>query len=167
MPESVQHEVTTYIDDIEQEVTISLEVGPILLEDDHAILPIVIDSCSDTAFRFNRALPEESVFYDNTNNQFDIRLVDPIEHTVSHIGIFSWEHEAFNENMFTPLSTFISEGDSTISQRLIGGEEYATHLFAVFDSPESESVHVFMGKLGLVENIPVIPRNETSISTLT
>lgn len=167
MPESVQHEVTTYIDDIEQEVTISLEVGPILLEDDHAILPIVIDSSSDTAFRFNRALPEESVFYDNTNNQFDIRLVDSIEHTVSHIGIFSWGHEAFNDDMFTPISTFISEGDSTLSQRLIGGEEYATHLFAVFDSPESESVHVFMGKLGLVENIPVIPRNETSISTLT
>lgn len=166
MPDPVQYEVTTYIDEIEEEVTITVEAGPVFVEDDHAILPIVLDSDSDTAFRFNRALPEEMVFYDNTNNQFDIRLIDPVERTVSHMGIFSWAHETFSDDLFTPLTTFISEGDSPHERSLVGGEGYAVHLFTVFDAPQSDDVHVFLGRLGLVENVPVVTREETTIPTL-
>ena len=143
---------------------LSSEIGPIIREGEYAILPITLDSEDEieTSFRglFDVGL---STGEGNSSRQgYDIRVIDSQENTVSEVAVLQFE-----DNLNTALQTFIGEGAGRRTQMTIGADYEPAKYYAVIAAPESENVHVMLtGEMGIIENIPVIDREEIDVMTL-
>lgn len=162
--ESVTFEHELYDHSQDEIVEVAGEVGPIVVDEDYAILPITIDTEEDTQIDFSNLFDlglgsGEGIA---SRRGFDIRLVDTLEHTASHIGV-----QYVEDGNYTALQTFLGEGSRSVQQNF-GEDLDPTRFYAVYDIPESESVHaLFAREVGLVEEIPVVERNESGTITFT
>lgn len=160
-PVRIEHEMWHFSNGVSYDI--QGEVGPIIREGDYAILPFTLDSEDDieASFRglFDVGLSTGEGISDRQG--YDIRLVDSQQNEVSHIAV-----QQLDDGLDTALHTFIGDGNRR-TQMTIGADQEPARYFAVFAAPESDNVHVmFTGEIGIVENIPVIEREEVAVSTL-
>lgn len=81
---------------------------------------------------------------------YQIRLIDPVNFTAAH-ALFYQEQESENRLLTYPLVT-----QDTETQTFSFTEGEPVSYSAVFHAPIEDVVHVLIGNVGLIENIPVI-----------
>ena len=139
------------------------KLGPIVRDGDLAILPVTLDTDSDLTVRFpslfNHALSTGEGI--STQQGLDIRMIDAQEMTVSHQAVL-----LLDDRQSQALYTFVGDEFNRMGQYTFGGNHDPARYFGVFAAPETESVHVMFRRLGVMENIPVIDRDELRMLTM-
>lgn len=140
---------TTNID-AEFEYDLTTEVGPIIHNNEWAILPITFDSDSDQSINV-RDIISSSVYGEGSEAGYEIRLIDSGAFTISHIAV------SLDDDDLSPIHTARS-GD-------IGEDNDPENYYAVFAAPETDEVHVMMRRIGLAEYVPVV-ENEDAFNSM-
>lgn len=165
LPDPVIVEQEIYSHSQGTEVTIQAEVGPILVENGQAVLPIVFDNLSETAIRLTEDVLSNQFVPEDLAIQSDVRLIDAQERTVSHLSIYTYERDGEQGTSFNAVETVLGTG-SRNDKVTIGPDDDPTYFYAAFEAPTSEEVHVLIQTLGLVENVPVVNREDIEVPTV-
>lgn len=140
------------------------EVGPIIIEGDYAILPVLVDSDHE-AEPFFRDIFYGGFVTEDSVSDFDIRLIDGQERSTSHLAVLNYESSYDDGLSRQALETFLGEG-SLNDRMTMGPDDDPVRYFAVFEAPVSEHVHILFRSIGMAENVPVISREEAEIPSL-
>ncbi|WP_416151916.1 OmpA family protein [Salipaludibacillus sp. HK11] len=140
------------------------EVGPIVVEGDYAILPVLVDSDHE-AEPFFRDIFFGGYEEEDQVSNFDVRLIDGEERSASHVAILNYESDHRDGLSRKALETFLGEG-SLNNRMTMGPDHQPVRYFAVFEAPVSEQVHILFRSIGMAENVPVINREEAEITSL-
>lgn len=137
--------------------------GPVIRDGDLAILPVTLNTDSDLTVAFPSLFDHglgtgEGVA---TQQGLDIRMIDTQEVTVSHPAVL-----LLDDQQSQALQTFAGDAINRMGQYTFGGNHDPARYFGVFAAPETESVHVMFRRLGVIENIPVIDREELHTLTI-
>ncbi|ROR73405.1 OmpA family protein [Bogoriella caseilytica] len=123
-------------------VELEVEVGPLVREGDHAVLPLNFTTVED---------------YDEQVNIFSLLMATPHANT-------TWQVRLVDAEALTTSEPLVS-GDRPNRDRLAtfpDSPTYAPHRteplpwLGVFDAPEADSTHVLLPYFGLVEDVPVV-----------
>ncbi|GAB3802678.1 OmpA family protein [Virgibacillus kimchii] len=139
------------------------KVGPIVRDGDLAILPVILNTDSDLTVTFTSLFDHglgtgEGIA---TQQGLDIRMIDTEEMTVSHPAVL-----LLDDHEVQALHTFVGDEINRMGQYTFGDSRDPARYFGVFAAPETESVHVLFRRLGVMEDIPVINREELSTLTI-
>ncbi|MFA1821877.1 OmpA family protein [Virgibacillus oceani] len=146
----------------EETYEVNGKVGPMVREGDLAILPVTLDSDSDLTVSFKDLFNQELGTGEGiaARQGYDIQVIDSREMTVSQPAVLLME-----DQLDTAVHTFLGEGGGN-RQATFGEEHEPARFFGVFAAPEMDQVHVMFRRLGVVENIPVINREEAGTPTI-
>lgn len=165
LPEPVLYTEEVWSHNANEAVEIEVEVGPILVEGEHAVLPIIFGTTSETDSSLNDEIFSYNFIYEDLTTARDIRLIDSQTETASHMAVFTFEREGDQGTSFNSLETLFGEG--SLNQRMTMGSEHdPAYYYSVFGAPQSEETHVFIQTLGIVENVPVVNREEFDLLTV-
>jgi outer membrane protein OmpA-like peptidoglycan-associated protein len=139
------------------------EVRPIIRDGDLAILPVLLDSDDDVSVTFNNLFGQSGGTGEGIASRqgYDIRLIDSEEMTVSHPAALILEDQSTKA-----LHTFVGGGVSRDFRETIGASQERAQYYGVFAAPETDNVQVMFRRLGVIENVPVIDRNDLDTLTL-
>ncbi|GAK03498.1 outer membrane protein A precursor [Geomicrobium sp. JCM 19037] len=165
--EPLELEGVTFIHDLwhlRDDVTFNIqgEVGPIIRDGDYAILPVTLDSEDDVRSTIT-GLFDPGVFTgEGTSSQqgLDIRIIDPEQMTTSLSAALLLE-----EDDYIAMHTFFGEG-SRNTQITFGDNSEPARYYGVFTAPDTDSVHVLFRRLGVIEHIPVVDREDVGALTI-
>lgn len=138
------------------------EVGPIIRDGDYAILPVTLDS-EDEVRSTITGLFDPGVFTGEgiaSQQGLDIRIIDTEQMTTSLSAALLLE-----EDEYIAMHTFFGEG-SRNTQITFGDDAEPARYYGVFTAPETESVHVLFRRLGVIEDIPVVDREDIGALTI-
>lgn len=143
----------------EETYEVNGEVGPLIIEGDLAILPVTLDTDSNLAVSFKDLFNQELGTGEGiaARQGYDIQVIDSQEMTVSQPAVLLMEDE-----LDTSVHTFLGEGRGST----FGEDNEPARFFGVFAAPETDHVQVMFRRLGVVENIPVINREEAGTPTI-
>jgi outer membrane protein OmpA-like peptidoglycan-associated protein len=140
-----------------------VEVGPIIRDGDLALLPVFMDTNDDVSIDFDSLFRPSIRSGEGITSQqgYDIKLIDTEGMTVSQPAVLLLEDQSSKG-----LHTFVGGGFNRNSQKIIGGSHEPAQYYGMFAAPETDDVHILFRKLGLIENVPVVDREEIETLTL-
>lgn len=149
-------------DDYEMEI--DLEVGPFIQDEDFAILPIRLSTESEESVSMGRLfdLGVSSGEGIHTQQGYAVRVFDSEALTVSHIAVI--DGEAYDSNS-QAIQTLTGEGSRNNQLTIDNEREEPVRYFATFARTDSESISLMMENLGVVEDIPVVEREDSGYFT--
>jgi outer membrane protein OmpA-like peptidoglycan-associated protein len=161
--EPIQVERTFWNAREDAEMDITLEVGPFIQDEEFAILPLSVSTESDASISFSRLFDlwgtGESI---TASSGYGIRVFDADNLTVSHIAVISGE---YIDTSSDALQTFIGEGSRNEQMQIRSDKEEPVRYFAAFAKTEADDVEVMLETLGVIENVPVVSREESGYFT--
>ncbi|MFA1822411.1 OmpA family protein [Virgibacillus oceani] len=147
------------------EFDIRVEVGPILLEADLAILPLSFSTTSEEDLPVHRTIIRSSFNSEDGSSHSDVRLIDSENMTVSQMAMISYDDYVDKDSRNTFLETFLGEGSKN-DRAILNGEQDTVKYATVFAAPESDHVHVFLPKLGVAANVPVVDKEKVGVTEM-
>lgn len=144
----------------DQEYILKMEVGPIIREEGYGILPVTVDAEGDITSTFKR-LFDIGVFTGegiSSEQGYDIRLVDSKNMKVSHPAVLM--EEGYTTKA---VQTFIENGTGK-DNSTFGTDQDPVTYYVAFDAPEVDQVQVLFKNAGLVEDVPVVDRDDSGMA---
>lgn len=139
------------------------EIGPIVRDGDLAILPILLDTDDDVTITFDGLFGQGIGTGEGISSQqgYDIQLIDTQGMTVSQPAVL-----LLDDQSSTALHTFVGGGLNLNLRKTIGASHERAQYYGVFAAPETDDVQVMFRRLGVIESVPVIDREEIETLTL-
>lgn len=133
--------------DAQSEFTLEADIYSVVHNNEYAILPITFDSNDEEDVNIHNLLGGSAVGSGEglSNVQgYEVRLVDPENMLVYHIGVADNElHEGSLQLTHPHLN--------------VGAEqEEPVHYYAIFEAPDTEEISVMLRRLGFFADIPVV-----------
>lgn len=149
--EPVMLEETLWHFDADQEFELSAEVGPVVVEDELAILPILFESDAEFEVNIHSLLELGIGSSDGISSVqgYDVRLIDTQDLTVFHTAVL--QEDDLGGQAVAPRPGSTGAGNGPVG------------FVAVFQAPQNDTVGVLLRRLGMAADVPVSESSERDL----